>query len=300
MTAPTTPALSPKTQVPAQIHLGTLVRQAAVYTLLALLALASVGPFLWLVSTALKSPDANIFAFPPELVPTRPTLQNFAAVWQAVPLGLYFANSVLVTGSAVIFNLIFSTLAAYPLARFEFAGKNQVFMAILATMMIPFQVIMIPLYMIMLHLNLVDSASAIGGYLGLIIPFVVSGFGIFFVRQAMVQIPRDLEQSVVLDGCNSWQVLTQIYVPLIKPTLATLAVFTFIANWGEFLWPSIVLSKQTMYTLPVGLVHLQGAFSANWRLIAAGTVLAALPVIVFFFVLQRYFMSGTLSGSLKG
>ncbi|MEZ4575646.1 MAG: carbohydrate ABC transporter permease [Vampirovibrionales bacterium] len=159
---------------------------------------------------------------------------------------------------------------------------------------------MIPLYMIMLHLNLVDSASAIGGYLGLIIPFVVSGFGIFFVRQAMVQIPRDLEQSAVLDGCNSWQVLTQIYVPLIKPTLATLAVFTFIANWGEFLWPSIVLSKQTMHTLPVGLVHLQGAFSANWRLIAAGTVLAALPVIVFFFVLQRYFMSGTLSGSLKG
>lgn len=270
------------------------------YALLIVLVVVAIGPFVWLLSTALKSPAENIFQYPPRLIPQQPTLQNFTQVWQAVPMGAYFVNSMIVTGLAVVFNLVFSILAAYPLARFDFRGKNWVFLMILATMMIPFQVIMIPLFLMVLRLNLVDSASTAGAYIGLVIPFVVGGFGIFFVRQAMVTVPKQLEESAVMDGCNSFQVLLYVMLPLIKPTLATLAVFTFMANWGEFLWPSIVLSKPEMYTLPVGLVHLQGAFSANWRLIAAGTILAMIPVVVFFIVLQRYFISGTLAGSIKG
>ncbi len=277
-----------------------MLKRGLTYAMLVLLAVISIGPFIWLLSTALKSSSENIFRYPPDFIPDQPTLANFGEVWQAVPMGSYFLNSFIVTGLAVILNLVFSVLAAYPLARFEFKGKNTIFMLILATMMIPFQVIMIPLYLLVLRMNLVDSASNIGAYIGLVIPFVVGGFGIFLVRQALVTVPKQLEESAIMDGCNSFQVLTNVMLPLIRPTLATLAVFTFMANWGEFLWPSIVLSKPEMYTLPVGLVHLQGAFSANWRLIAAGTLLATLPVMAFFLILQRYFISGTLAGSIKG
>jgi len=277
-----------------------MLKKTLIYAGLLGLAVLSVGPFVWLLSTALKSSAENIFQYPPRLLPESLTLDNFVQVWHAVPMGAYFINSVIVTTLAVVFNLVFSVLAAYPLARFEFKGKNAIFMMVLATMMIPFPVIMIPLYLLVLKMNLVDSVSSVGAFIGLVIPFVVGGFGIFFVRQALVNVPKQLEESAVMDGCNSFQVLTQVLLPLIKPTLATLAVFTFMANWGEFLWPSIVLSKPEMYTLPVGLVHLQGSFSANWRLIAAGTILATIPVIAFFLVLQRYFISGTLAGSLKG
>ncbi len=277
-----------------------MLKKLGIYAVLGLLAVLAIGPFLWLLSTAMKSANENIFQYPPQFIPAHPTLSNFVSVWHAEPMASYFINSFVVTGLAVVLSLVFSVLAAYPLARLEFKGKNTVFMMILATMMIPFQVIMIPLYLIVLRLNLVDSASIPGAYLGLVIPFVVGGFGIFFVRQAMTSVPKALEESAILDGCNRFQVLTQVVLPLIKPTLATLAVFTFMANWGEFLWPSIVLTKPTMYTLPVGLVHLQGAFSSNWRLIAAGTILATIPVMAFFLLLQRYFISGALAGSVKG
>lgn len=270
------------------------------YALLVLLVILSIGPFLWLLSTALKSDGENIFQYPPSFIPEVPTLQNFVEVWKTVPMAQYFINSLVVTILSVVLNLVFSVLAAYPLARMQFKGRQAFFFAILTTMMIPFQVIMIPLYLIMLKLGLHDSVGLVNGWIGLVIPFCVSGFGIFFVRQALVTLPKELEESAVLDGCNSFQILCRVLLPLIGPTIATLSVFTFMANWGEFLWPSVILSKPEHFTLPLGLVQLQGAFSANWRLIAAGTILSVIPVLAFFLILQRYFVSGALSGSVKG
>lgn len=270
------------------------------YAILVLLVVLAVGPFLWLLSTALKSPDENIFAYPPQFVPQHPTLANFAAVWQKVPMGWFFANSIVVTLLTIFFNITLSVLAAYPLARMQFKGQGAIFFSILATMMIPFQVLMIPLYLICLKLNLTDSAGIVNGWLGLVLPFAVSGFGIFFVRQALVTLPKELEESAVLDGCNSLQILWFVLLPLIRPTLATLAVFAFMATWGEFLWPSIILSEPSHFTLPVGLVQLQSAFSADWKLIAAGTLLSMIPILVFFFALQRYFVSGATAGAVKG
>lgn len=307
------------------------------YLFLLLLVIISIGPFLWLLSTAVKGPDENVFQYPPRFIPQQPTLANFAEVWQKVPMGAFFANSIVVTLLTVVANIVLSVLAAYPLARMRFRGQQAIFLAILATMMIPFQVLMIPLYLICLQLGLTDGSSAatpVGaataaalypvflllshlglvegpdaftgwletalGWLGLVLPFAISGFGIFFVRQALVTLPRELEESAVLDGCNSLQVLWHVLLPLIRPTMATLAVFAFMATWGEFLWPSIVLSEPTHFTLPVGLVQLQSAFSANWKLIAAGTILSMLPMLAFFFALQRYFIAGALSGSVKG
>lgn len=276
-----------------------------IYGLLILLSLAAIGPFLWLLSTALKSSDENIFSAIPRFIPEHPTLENFSEVMKKLPMWHYFFNSLVVTLLTVILNVVFSVLAAYPLARMQFRGRQAVFALVLSTMMIPFQVLMIPLYLIMLKLGLTDSnpglfGSLVNGWLGLVLPFAVSGFGIFFVRQALMSLPRELEECAVLDGCNSLDVLCRVLLPLIAPTLATLAAFTFMATWGEFLWPSILQSDPQKFLLPLGLIQLQGVFSANWRLIAAGTVLAMIPIIVFFLMLQRYFVSGTLAGSVKG
>jgi len=275
------------------------------YLGLILLAIIAIGPFLWLLSTAMKSGTENIFEYPPRFLPQNPTLSNFAEVWQKLPMLEYFLNTIVVTVMTVFFNLLFSLLSAYPLARMSFRGRQGIFMLVLATMMIPFHVVMIPLYLFMLKLGLHDSNTALfgshmNGWLGLVLPFAVSGFGIFFVRQALVSLPKELEECAVLDGCSSVDVLFRVLLPLMLPTMATLAVFTLMSMWGEFLWPSILQSDPKQFVLSVGLVQLQGAFSANWRLIAAGTILSMLPVIAFFVVLQRYFVSGVLAGSVKG
>ncbi len=288
--------------------MSILTKHRLQFVLLSLFSLLAVIPFAWLLSTALKSSDENIFAYPPHWLPAKLTFDNFQSVWQQVPLGAFVLNSLVVGALTVLFNITFSTLAAYPLARMSFRGEKGIWMVILSTMMLPFQVIMIPLYLMMLHLGLADIAgssstgleASIRTWLGQVIPFVISGFGIFFVRDALVSLPRDLEESAVLDGCNSWDILWRILIPLIRPTLATLAVFSFMASWGEFLWPSILLSEPEHFTLPLGLVQLQSAFSANWRLIAAGTTLSMLPIIVFFLLMQRYFVSTDVGSGVKG
>ncbi len=260
----------------------------------------SIGPFLWLISTALKSPDENIFSYPPKFIPEMITFQNFIDAWNTLPFMGYIINSTIVAIMTIILNLVFSALAAYPLARMEFKGKNFSFFALLATMMVPFQVIMIPLYLLTLRLNLVDSASNFAGFLGLVLPFGVSAFGILLMRQAFLAIPKELEEAAIIDGCNVFQIWYRVLLPLTKPSLATLAIFTFVGCWGEFLWPSIVLTKQEMYTLPLGLNYLQGFFSSNWRFIAAGAIISIIPILIFFLALQRYFIGGQTQGAVKG
>lgn len=263
-------------------------------------SILSIFPFLWLISTSLKGAGENIFAYPPHFIPEDFTFENYIGVWGKVDFLRYFFNSAVVASFTVILNLIFSSMAAYPLARMEFRGKKIAFFAILATIMIPFQAIMLPIYLIILKLNLIDSAGAVPGYLGLILPFAVSAFGIFLMRQAFLSIPKEMEEAAIVDGCNSWEIFFKILLPMVKPTLAILAIFTFIGSWGEFLWPSIVLSEEKMFTLPVGINNLQGIFSSNWRYIAAGSIISIIPILVFFLSLQRYFISGQNEGAVKG
>ena len=271
-----------------------------VHLILILVVFLCIFPFLWLLSTALKGNSENIFQYPPQLIPQFPTLENFKLAWNQIPFAIYYLNSFIVAFFTVVLNLILSSLAAYPLARMEFMGKKITFFAILATIMIPFQAIMLPVYLIVLKLNLVDSVNNFMGYLGLILPFAVNAFGIFLMRQAFMTIPRELEEAAFVDGCNVFQIWYKILLPMVKPTLATLAIFTFIGSWGEFLWPSIVLTNKAMYTLPVGVNDLQGMFSANWRIIAAGSLISIIPIIVFFVALQKYFISGENEGAVKG
>lgn len=228
------------------------------------------------------------------------TFANYVGVWKRVNFVAYFVNSMIVAGATVVLNLLLSALAAYPLARMQFWGKKTAFFAVLATIMVPFQAIMLPVYLITLKLHLVDSVNNLMGYIGLVMPFAVSAFGIFLMRQAFLTIPKEMEEAAVVDGCNAFEVFFKVLLPMVKPSLAVLAIFTFIGSWGEFLWPSIVLTKESMYTLPVGVNNLQGMFSSNWRFIAAGSILATIPIIIFFLAMQKYFISGETEGAVKG
>ncbi len=280
--------------------LKKIISKISIHSVLIFVSLLSIFPFIWLISTSLKGVNENIFAYPPTIVPTDFTWENYVGVWHRVNFVAYFINSMVVAGFTVLLNLILSSLAAYPLARMEFKGKKIVFFSILATIMIPFQSIMLPVYLITIKLNLIDSVNNFMGYLGLILPFAVNAFGIFLMRQAFMKVPRDLEEAAIIDGCNIFEMFVKVCLPLVKPSLAVLAIFTFIGSWGEFLWPSIVLTKDCMYTLPVGINNLQGLFSSNWRFIAAGSILATIPIVIFFLAMQKYFISGENEGAVKG
>ncbi len=271
-----------------------------IHIILISVCILSLVPLLWLLSTALKGRSENIFAYPPVFIPRDFTLDNFREVLRLVPIVKYVINSFIVAISTVFLNVVLSALAAYPLARMNFKGKKIAFFAILATIMVPFQTIMLPVYIITLKLHLCDNYSDIMGYLGLIMPFAVNAFGIFLLRQAFLTIPKEIEESAVIDGCNSFQIFTKLLLPMVKPSLALLAIFTFIGSWGEFLWPSIILTNENLYTLPVGINNLSSAFSADYRLVAAGSIVSIIPIIIFFLALQKYFISGTNEGAVKG
>lgn len=280
--------------------LKKFVSKLSIHSVLIATSLLSIFPFIWLTSTSLKGINEDIFAYPPTIIPQDFTWLNYIDVWQRVNFMGYFANSMIVALLTVILNLVLSSLAGYPLARMNFRGKKIFFFSILATIMIPFQAIMLPVYIITLKLHLIDSVNAIMGYIGLVMPFAVSAFGIFLMRQAFLKIPREVEEAAIVDGCNVFQMFCKVVIPMVKPTLAVLAVFTFIGSWGEFLWPSIMLTRDSMYTLPVGINNLQGMFSANWRLIASGSIISTIPIIIFFLAMQKYFISGENDGAVKG
>lgn len=276
------------------------LRKFLSHTFLITISFLSLFPFLWLLSTALKGADENIFQYPPQLLPQHITFDNFIGAWKQIPFLTYFFNSFIVAGFTVVLNLILSSLAAYPLARMDFKGKNFLFCLVLATIMIPFQAIMLPVYLIVLKLHLVDTYGYVTGYLGMILPFAVNAFGIFLMRQAFLAVPKEMEEAAFIDGCSVFNIWLKILLPMTAPTLAVLAIFTFIGSWGEFLWPSIVLTNKALYTLPVGVNDLQGMFSANWRYIAAGSIISIIPIIIFFAFMQKYIVSGKNEGAIKG
>jgi putative chitobiose transport system permease protein len=263
------------------------------YSALLFVAAITAAPFVWLLLTSLKGTE-DVFAFPPELWPDEFHLSNYAETWRAVPFGSYIVNSVLVSFATVVSNVLLASLAAYPLARMEFKGKPVFFVLILSTMMVPEQVIMIPLYQLTLQLGLLNTLT------GLVVPFSVNAFGIFLMRQFYLAVPKELEDAAVIDGCSPFRIWWSVMVPLSKPAIATLAVFTFVASWSSFLWPLVILQESAKFTLPVGLSYLMGAFSANFKFVAAGAVIAIIPVLLVYVFMQRYFIEGILSGGVKG
>jgi putative chitobiose transport system permease protein len=270
------------------------IQTLIIYSILSAIAIVMLFPLLWLISTALKSPTENIWQSPPQLLPSQPTLENFSKVWQFLPFGTYLYNSILVSVLTVGLNLLFCSLAAYPLARLSFVGRNGIFMAIVSTIMIPFQIVMIPLYILTVQLGLRNS------YLGIIFPSLASAFGIFLLRQALIGVPKEIEEAARLDGSSELGLWWHIMLPAIRPALITLAIFVFIGAWSDFLWPLIVIQDESLYTLPLGVAKLAGTFSLDWRLVAAGSVISITPVLLLFLFLQKYIVPTDTGSGVKG
>ncbi|HEY9633800.1 MAG TPA: carbohydrate ABC transporter permease [Coleofasciculaceae cyanobacterium] len=273
------------------------------YVLLGAIAFGMLFPLLWLTSTSLKSPAENIFEFPPQLLPSQPTFHNFLTVWQSKPseqylfdspFGQYLFNSTIIAVLTVSLNLLFCSLAAYPLARLDFQGRNLIFTGIVSTIMIPFQIVMIPLYILTVQLGLRNT------YLGVIFPSLASAFGIFLLRQAFQSVPQELEEAARLDGCSELGLWWYVMLPSIRPALVTLTIFAFIGSWSDFLWPLIVLDQPEYYTVPLGLATFAGNRDFDWRLIAAGSVISIAPVLMFFLFLQRYIVPTDTDSGVKG
>lgn len=273
---------------------NTPIKTVMMYCLLGAIAIITLFPLLWLISTALKSPTENILQSPPQLLPSQPTVENFSKVWQALPFGQYLYNSTLVSVLTVGLNLLFCSLAAYPLARLSFPGRDWIFIAIVSTIMIPFQIVMIPLYILTVQLGLRNS------YLGMIFPSLASAFGIFLLRQAFLSVPKEIEEAARMDGSSELGLWWYIMLPAVRPALVTLAIFVFIGAWSDFLWPLIVIQDENLYTLPLGVAKLAGTFSLDWRLVAAGSVIAIAPVLVLFLLLQRYIVATDIGSGVKG
>ena len=277
------------------MHRRSVWKTVAYYAVLVAIAGVMLLPLVWLVSTSLKAPTENIFQFPPQLIPQQPTLENFVKVWQSHPFSKYLFNSTLVAVLTVVLNLLFCSLAAYPLARLTFRGREPIFTAIVATIMIPFQIVMIPLYVLTVQLGLRNS------YLGIIFPAIASAFGIFLLRQAFQGVPKELEEAARIDGCSELGIWWHVMLPAIRPALVTLAIFVFIGSWSDFLWPLIVLDPGSGYdTLPLGVATLAGTFSLDWRLIAAGSVISIAPILLFFVLMQRYIVPTDVGSGVKG
>lgn len=262
--------------------------------LLLLLALVMLMPLLWLLSTSLKGPAEDIFSSPPNLWPLQPSLQAYGSLFSQSPMAKYIFNSALVSGFSVIANLLFCSLSAFPLARMQFRGRGMALALVVATILIPFQVVMIPLYVLMVQLGLRNTLVA------LILPNVATAFGIFLLRQSFLAVPVELEEAARMDGCSPLGEWWNVLIPAAKADLITLAMFVFIGTWGDFLWPLVILDDPNLYTLPLGLQQLSSSFSLDWRLVAAGSVVSILPVLFIFILLQRFILPSASGDAVKG
>jgi multiple sugar transport system permease protein len=244
--------------------------------------------------TSLRSPVES-FTNPPQWIPTNPELSNYSAVFNQIPLGNYIFNSFFVTLAIVVGQLATATLAGYAFARFDFPGKNILFWLILATMMIPLQATIIPVFVLISKLHLADTRTS------LILPAVGTAFGTFLMRQYFMRIPNDFEEAAMIDGAGLWRVFWNVYLPLAKPGLAILSVLTFNAYWNEFFRPLVFLKSPNLFTLPLGLVNLQGYLgTGSISVILAGVIISLIPVLIVYLWGQRYLIEGILMGGVKG
>jgi putative chitobiose transport system permease protein len=272
----------------------SLAASALQLAVLLLLALALLVPLFWLVSTSLKGPTEDIFTVPPALLPSQPSLDAYRRLFNDNPMLGYLLNSTVVSALAVLANLLFCSLAAYPLARMRFAGRGLVLALVVATILIPFQVVMIPLYLLMVQLGLRNTLWA------LIIPQAATAFGIYLLRQSFAGVPVELEEAARIDGCSPVGEWWNVMLPAARADLITLAMFVFIGTWSDFLWPLVILDDPKLYTLPLGLQQLASSFSLDWRLVAAGAVVSILPVLLLFIGLQRYILPSASGDAVKG
>ena len=271
-----------------------------IYALLLLVLLLMIGPFVVMVSTSLKAQWEN-FEYPPTLLPQQVTPQNYVDAWtqSIVPRGVF--NSFVVSIVSVFTNLIFGSLAAFAFARMDFPGRRALFWIVLATMMMPAAVLVVPLMFIIKNLP-GGEQGWFNTYQGLIAPGAITAFSVFFMRQYFLGIPRDLDEAATIDGATPWQVFAHVALPLARPGLAIVAIFTFLGRWNEYLWPLIVARQPPMYTAQIALRSFVLTYTVEWQKFMAAGVMIALPVLLLYLILQPYFEQslGALGRGVKG
>jgi multiple sugar transport system permease protein len=272
---------------------GSALGRLLIYIALILGAVVILIPFVWMIGASLKT-EGDIFRYPLDLLPRFPTLQAYVDVWRRIPFARFFLNSVVFAGGVTVASLFFDSLTAFALARLEFKGRNVCFWIILATLMVPFQITLIPLFVSIAQLHWINT------FAGLIVPRLTNAFGIFMLRQFFITLPRDYDDAARIDGASNFRVYWQVILPLSTPALASLAVFHFMYNWNDFLWPLVMTTTTQMRTLPAGLTLFMGQHVIEHAVLMAGALISLAPLAIAFLFAQKYFVRGVVMSGLKG
>jgi multiple sugar transport system permease protein len=269
------------------------MKKALLHAALIAGGLLTLFPLLWMVAASFMS-NGEATTYPPHVLPHAPTFEQYRELFVRLKISRAFFSSGTIAVVTTLFSLLFNSMAGYAFAKLRFGGRDRVFGLLLAALVIPAQVGMLPLFLMMKALGLVNT------YWGVIIPSLASVFGIFLIRQFMLSIPQELLEAARIDGAGELRIYWSVVMPLARPILATLAIFTFMTTWNDFMWPLIVLSDESRYTLPVSLANLVGEHAQDVELMMAGSVVTVLPVLALFLFLQRYYIAGLMAGSVKG
>jgi multiple sugar transport system permease protein len=262
------------------------------YLVLTVFAAIAIGPFIYLLSPSFRN-SVELFSYPPQWIPHSFYTGNFGYVLHQTSYLRWALNTLIFATSVTLITLVLDTLAGYAFARMRFPGRTFLFVLVLSTLMIPSAVVIAPLYITISHLGLVNT------FPGLILPMVVSPLGVFMMRQFISTLPEGLVEAARLDGASEWRIFTRIVLPLIKPAIVVLAVFTFMSQWVNFLWPLVSTTTDNMKTLTVGIASLQGQFVTNWGVISAAAVMTMIPITIIFLILQKWFVQASMAGALK-
>lgn len=274
-------------------QISRAMTRTVVYLVLVGGAVTMVAPFVWMISTSLKT-NLEVFTFPPTFIPEVFQWHNFVDIFEVVPYGRWFLNSLFITLVQTVLYLFVASLAAYTFARLQFPGRETIFMLYLATLMVPSEVTLIPKFILIKELGLIDTFTAV------ILPGVFNAYGVFLLRQFFLTLPASLEEAAIIDGASYFRIYWSIILPLAKPALATLSIFSFRGAWNDFMWPLIVINSEKMKPLSVGLSSFQGLYETNWPYLMAASTLALIPIVIVFVAAQKYFVEGVALTGLKG
>lgn len=262
------------------------------YLLVGLGALVMLFPFAWAVITSL-TPAGTVLQTPPDFTPDNATLDGYARLLETMPFWRIMFNSLWIAVASTVFQLVTSSMAAYAFARLPFPGRGALFAVYLATLMVPLQVLVVPLFIEMRTFHLTDT------YFAVLAPTIASAFGVFLLRQAVRQVPKEFDEAAVLDGAGHFRIFALVVLPLIRPALATFAIFGFMASWNSYLWPLVIIRSPEFMTLPLGLANLHGQFTTEWNVVMAGSVVSVVPILILYLFAQKHVIASVAQSGLK-
>ena len=273
-------------------YFSKYAKEILLYTILIVLTIIFIGPFASSLSLSFQEPG-NVFKWPLKLLPETFTFKNYKNIWTTVPFPRWLLNSTLIAIIVTVCNLFFATLAGYAFARLQFVGKNFIFMLFITSLMVPAHVTMVPQFILLNDFGLINT------YQGMLLPKLAQVFGIFLMKQFFESIPKELEEAAEIDGYSKFATLWKIIVPISKPAIVALGIYTFQGNWNEFLWHLIVTTSRDMFTLPVGMAYFRHEYQVDWTILMAGVILMAIPTLIIFLIFQRYFIQGVITTGIK-